>query len=98
MTVLIALTILYFCYVFRFAFYTSHTTVHLSSTGEPEDQTSEVAFKPIHNPARSHIAAITKNRSPDNPAPLILHFSTVLGPNWPVVLFTSESNKIPPSA
>jgi hypothetical protein len=37
------------------------------------------------------VAAIIENRQFDNLIPLILHFSAVLGPTWPIVLFTSLS-------
>ena len=37
------------------------------------------------------VAAIIENRPLDNLIPLILHFSSVLGPTWPIVLFTSLS-------
>jgi hypothetical protein len=35
------------------------------------------------------VATIIENRKFDNLIPLILHFSSVLGPSWPIVLFTS---------
>src|SRR5277367_600394 len=37
------------------------------------------------------VATIIENRPFDNLIPLILHFSSVLGPTWPIVLFTSLS-------
>lgn len=37
------------------------------------------------------VAAIIENRKSDRLIPLILHFSSVLGPSWPIVLFTSLS-------
>jgi hypothetical protein len=37
------------------------------------------------------VAAIIENRPFDGLIPLILHFSSVLGPTWPIVLFTSLS-------
>ncbi|RFU24001.1 hypothetical protein B7463_g12337, partial [Scytalidium lignicola] len=37
------------------------------------------------------VATIIENRALDNLIPLILHFSTVLGPEWPIVLFTDPS-------
>lgn len=37
------------------------------------------------------VAAIIENRPSDNLIPLILHFSSVLGPTWPIVLFTTLS-------
>jgi hypothetical protein len=41
------------------------------------------------------VATITDNRPLDNLVPLILHFSAVLGPEWPIVVFTGPS---PPPA
>jgi hypothetical protein len=35
------------------------------------------------------VATIIESRKFDNLIPLILHFSSVLGPSWPIVLFTS---------
>jgi hypothetical protein len=52
----------------------------------------------VSTPHDSEFNAITKNvaviiddRPLDKLVPLILHFSSVLGPNWPVILFTSQS-------
>ena len=38
-------------------------------------------------------AAILETRPLDNLIPLILHFSAVLGPKWPIHIFTSSSNR-----
>ncbi|PVH89036.1 hypothetical protein DL98DRAFT_508872 [Cadophora sp. DSE1049] len=38
-----------------------------------------------------NVAAIIEDRPLSNLAPLLLHFSSVLGPTWPIVLFTSEN-------
>ena len=36
-----------------------------------------------------NVAAIIEDRPLSNLAPLLLHFSSVLGPDWPIVLFTN---------
>ena len=46
----------------------------------------------------SNVAAIIDNRPLDRLMPLLLHFSSILGPGWPIVLFTSSKNDIPMSA
>jgi hypothetical protein len=46
--------------------------------------------KPI---PKTNVAAIIEDRPLSNLVPLLLHFSSVLGPGWPVVLFTSEGNE-----
>jgi Protein of unknown function (DUF5672) len=38
------------------------------------------------------VAAIIEDRPMANLIPLILHFSSVLGPDWPIILFTSLKN------
>jgi Protein of unknown function (DUF5672) len=38
------------------------------------------------------VAVIIENRPSHNLIPLILHFSSVLGPSWPILLFTSLSS------
>ncbi|KAH7336072.1 hypothetical protein BKA65DRAFT_527027 [Rhexocercosporidium sp. MPI-PUGE-AT-0058] len=40
----------------------------------------------------TNVATIIEDRPLSNLAPLLLHFSSVLGPTWPIVLFTSENN------
>jgi hypothetical protein len=47
---------------------------------------------PITLLGAKNIAAIIENRSLSNLVPLILHFSTVLGPEWPIVIFTGANN------
>ena len=37
-----------------------------------------------------NVAVIIEDRRLTNLAPLILHFSSVLGPGWPIILFTSQ--------
>ncbi|KAG4427541.1 hypothetical protein IFR05_016975 [Cadophora sp. M221] len=38
----------------------------------------------------TNVAAIIENRPIDRLVPLLVHFSSVLGPNWPIFLFTSQ--------
>jgi hypothetical protein len=42
---------------------------------------------------KTNVAAIIEDRPLTNLAPLLLHFSSVLGPQWPIVLFTTEGNE-----
>lgn len=44
-----------------------------------------------------NVAAIIENRPIDRLVPLLVHFSSVLGPEWPIFLFTSQS-VVPTSA
>ncbi|KAG9240111.1 hypothetical protein BJ878DRAFT_401733, partial [Calycina marina] len=46
----------------------------------------------------SNVATIIEARPLTNLAPLILHFATVLGPDWPIVIFTTNPNTAPNSA
>ncbi|KAL3418600.1 hypothetical protein PVAG01_10316 [Phlyctema vagabunda] len=43
-------------------------------------------------PAKN-VAVIIEDRPLSNLAPLLLHFSSVLGPDWPIVLYTSEGKQ-----
>jgi len=45
-----------------------------------------------------NVATIIDTRPLDHLMPLLLHFSSVLGPEWPIILFTAYENSIPPSA
>ncbi|KAG4439431.1 hypothetical protein IFR05_005078 [Cadophora sp. M221] len=44
----------------------------------------------------TNVAAIIENRPIDQLVPLLVHFSSILGTNWPIFLFTSQ-NVIPSS-
>ena len=48
-------------------------------------------FTPHKPIAGTNVGAIIEDRPLSNLAPLLLHFSSVLGPNWPIVLFTNPS-------
>ncbi|KAG0651558.1 hypothetical protein D0Z07_1856 [Hyphodiscus hymeniophilus] len=40
----------------------------------------------------SKVAVIVETRGSGNIVPLVLHFSSVLGPSWPIVIYTSSEN------
>ncbi|KAI9733849.1 MAG: hypothetical protein M1818_007116 [Claussenomyces sp. TS43310] len=44
---------------------------------------------PVHPLTSNPVAAIIENRPLTNLIPLILHFAAVLGPDWPIIIFTS---------
>jgi hypothetical protein len=49
---------------------------------------------PLHTKFISkNVAAIIEDRPLSSLAPLLLHFSSVLGPEWPILLFTSEGKE-----
>jgi hypothetical protein len=59
---------------------------------------SLIPAPPVEIPHDLHIssqkvAAIVENRPLENLIPIILHFSSVLGPEWPMHIFTSQANK-----
>jgi len=66
----------------------------------PWNQLADAAVPSFMNKAHSHsstsstqnVAVIIENRPLSNLAPLILHFSSVLGPAWPVILYTSGNS------
>ncbi|KAH6665650.1 hypothetical protein B0J14DRAFT_491760 [Halenospora varia] len=79
-------------------------TARLSFPGSPTTTPSK--YSPFTSPTKSsspdqnpapkilpgqNAAAIIETRPMDNLAPLILHFSSVLGPGWPISLFAPES-------
>ncbi|KAH6677172.1 hypothetical protein B0J14DRAFT_337011 [Halenospora varia] len=41
----------------------------------------------------NNVAVIVENRPLANLIPLILHFSTVLGPDWPIIFYTAKTTK-----
>lgn len=49
---------------------------------------------PTSNRTPQNVAAIIEDRPLSNLAPLILHFSSVLGPAWPIILFTSTDSAL----
>ena len=43
-------------------------------------------------PKTTNVAAIIEDRPLSNLVPLLLHFATVLGPEWPIVFFAAENS------
>lgn len=73
----------------------SHPTEGLpltSGPGRPTISSSE------DSTITRNVATIIDTRPLDHLMPLLLHFSSVLGPEWPIILFTAYENSIPPSA
>ncbi len=64
----------------------SETTKTASATRPGTDTASPVEVPIITN----NVAAIIENRPLDRVVPLLIHFSSVLGPYWPIFLFTSQ--------
>jgi hypothetical protein len=69
-----------------FRFGTSETTKTPSAPRPGTDTASPEEVSVITN----NVAAIIENRPLDRVVPLLLHFSSVLGPDWPIFLFTSQ--------
>lgn len=49
-------------------------------------------------PDTRNVAAIIETRPLENLAPLMLHFSSVLGPNWPIHIFTETTTHLQSAA
>ncbi|KAH6705396.1 hypothetical protein BKA61DRAFT_149024 [Leptodontidium sp. MPI-SDFR-AT-0119] len=63
------------------------------SEAKPETpETTDFPPKPSTLLSTSKAAVIVENRPLENLVSIILHFSSVLGPEWPIHLFTSEGN------
>lgn len=56
------------------------------ATGDPN------AITPTNGTIADRVAVMIEDRPRTNLIPLILHFSTVLGPAWPVIIYTSQEN------
>lgn len=69
-------------YALRHSFQETITQAHLPFTPFPSKPTPP-----------SNVAAIIEDRPLSNLAPLLLHFSSILGPGWPIVLFTPEGKE-----
>ncbi|KAI0526584.1 hypothetical protein F5B22DRAFT_166721 [Xylaria bambusicola] len=64
---------------------------YLSSTGRPGALESAVPVK-ASSTVRKHtdrVAVIIEDRPLGNLVPILLHFHSVLGPEWPIILYTS---------
>ncbi|TVY13521.1 hypothetical protein LARI1_G009275 [Lachnellula arida] len=63
---------------------------HISpSNGEASNMTKETPASSSQNPG--NVAAIIETRPLKPLIPLILHFSSVLGPDWPIHIFTTQT-------
>ena len=49
-------------------------------------------YPPANITTSQKVAVIVETRGSGNIVPLILHFSAVLGPSWPVLIYTPEEN------
>ncbi|CCD44584.1 hypothetical protein BofuT4_P054850.1 [Botrytis cinerea T4] len=70
----------------------AHNDVSSSSSSSSEDLGAKPQ-PPIANITTSNkVAVIIETRRSGNIIPLILHFSAVLGPTWPLIIYTSAEN------
>lgn len=91
----IALVLFFFLWTIvpSFYYYRLHHSAAVSHLRNLDSET--VAWKiPIEK--SDHVAVIIEQRPLANLVPLILHFSSVLGPAWPVVVYTSVGFPISP--
>ncbi|KAK0105491.1 hypothetical protein ONS95_004147 [Cadophora gregata] len=79
--------------------YSSHRLVADGYSFRKEPPQNPASEEPANLPPRpstilstSKAAVIVENRPLENLIPIILHFSSVLGREWPIHLFTSEGN------
>ncbi|KAH8802509.1 hypothetical protein F5884DRAFT_473592 [Xylogone sp. PMI_703] len=74
-----------------------HSSARLQRSNDVSELThqhaplAEVSLSQKASIKGNKVATIIENRPLDNLIPLILHFSIVLGPEWPIVLFTDPS-------
>ncbi len=61
-------------------------------TKAPDSSVANPQSNPSTSLSTSKVAVIVENRALDNLIPIILHFSSVLGSDWPIHIFTSEGN------
>ncbi len=87
-TILFGGTVLLLFYYLLIPF-DAHSSHSGTSAYQPETQGNNIIKK--------NVAAIIENRNLDQVLPLILHFSAVLGRDWPIFLFTSHT-ALPDSA
>ncbi|CZR64898.1 uncharacterized protein PAC_14798 [Phialocephala subalpina] len=89
--------ILFYLYFFQLrSFYSGSETSEISAlTSQPWRLTTSLSDDCT---ITSNVAAIIDTRPLDRLMPLLLHFSSVLGPEWPIFFFTSPRNDIPLSA
>jgi hypothetical protein len=70
------------------------------SNNDPPSHTtsSYTPSKPQKNVIGDKVAVILEDRNLTHLMPLMMHFSSVLGPTWPIVLFTSANANLSTSA
>lgn len=85
-------------FLFYFHFRPFYNSSELRETSGSTFQRWSVTTSLSSHTSKRNTAAIVDTRSLGQLLPLLLHFSSVLGPGWPIVLFTSPQNEIPPSA
>lgn len=68
----------------------SFTSPSTFDPGRSNDEKTNVL--PASSISTQKAAAIVENRPLDNLIPIILHFSSILGPEWPIHIFTSSQN------
>jgi hypothetical protein len=85
----------------------SSITTHLAHTNTSSPSQASTSAAALSKPApkaglhsdgpwngtiHDKVAVIIEDRARINLIPLILHFSAVLGPSWPIIIYTSASN------
>lgn len=64
-----------------------------AKTSSSQDKPTTPPFKgPYNGTIIDKVAVMIEDRPRKNLIPLILHFSSVLGPSWPIVIYTSSEN------
>jgi hypothetical protein len=92
----IAFVTLFIVYFLRLQFGgTEASAVHLGADQDTTFTTPQDHSEP--NTIVKNVAVIIEDRSVENLVPLLLHFSSVLGPDWPIILYTSR-DVVPDSA
>jgi hypothetical protein len=73
----------------------ANSSSNLLHVGIGDDLPTSKSKKPSPTPnitTSDKVAVIVETRRSGNIIPLILHFSAVLGPTWPVIIYTSAEN------
>jgi hypothetical protein len=64
-----------------------------TKTSSSQNKPTSLPFKgPYNGTIIDKVAVMIEDRPRKNLIPLILHFSSVLGPSWPIVIYTSSEN------
>jgi hypothetical protein len=111
--VFLALLLLILIYTVRMTAFSTNSSLRSSISGLTSSLPSfHPPAQPIPQYEPTKISQNTSTEQPQNVAviietrqseldklsPLLLHFSTILGPSWPIHLFLSPSNTLPPGA